>query len=70
MEINVEKSCSNENLKASIPVTECGRYRTTENVEYYSCLGSTIRYDARLTRRIKSMTASIQEEVSFTSILD
>jgi hypothetical protein len=34
MEINMQNIYSNENLKATVPSTECDRCKTTENLEY------------------------------------
>jgi hypothetical protein len=64
MEMNTVKNYSSENLKVTVPSTECDRYKTTENVEYLNYLCSMID-DAWCARGNKSSIASIQKEGSF-----
>jgi hypothetical protein len=75
MEINVEKSKSNENFKTTIPSKNYDRPKTTRECGIFSYLDSILTNDGRCTCKIKcrigmAKAAFNKKRVLFTSTLD
>jgi len=75
MEMNVEKTKSNENFKTTIPSKNYDRPKQLENVESFKHLGSILTNDGRCTCEIKGRIAMAKATFNmkmalFTSTLD